>query len=96
MRDIIGLRIGARLQAVEHIDLRRRVRRQRRPDARALAQLRDEKIAAARGVERGRGRLDADSISVGLDDGGASGRRRAARQRAPIVGERGEIDGQDA
>ena len=53
MRGIIGLWIGAYLQPVEHIDPRRRVRRQRRSDARALAQLRDEKIATACGIACG-------------------------------------------
>ena len=95
MLAIVGMRVGARLQAVQHIDARLRPRRQRRAHPRALAQLRDEEMAAARGVQGGGGGLDANSIRVGLDHrGDCAGAPRAAS--AAIVGKRGEIDGEDA
>ena len=92
--DIVGERIGVRLQPVQRIDARVGLRQQR-PQALALADLGDEEDAAAGGVERRRDRLDAKAVAVGLDHRGAIARRGAARQLPPIVGQRRDVDGQD-
>ena len=89
MLDIV-CRIGPALEAVEHID--RGLRRQRPPRRDPLVEMGDEENARARGPQRRRGFGDADPVSVGLDDGGATPRRGAARKVAPIVGERAKVD----
>ena len=89
MLGIVG-RIGPALEAVEHID--RGLRRQRPPRRDPLVEMGDEEDARARGPQRRRGFGDADPVSVGLDDGGATSGRGAARKVAPIVGERAEVD----
>ena len=71
-------RIGPALEAVEHIDLS--LFRQRPPRRDPLIEMGDKEDARARGPERRRGFGDADPVSIGLDDGGASPRRGAARQ----------------
>ncbi len=47
-----------------------------------------KKHPATRLVQRRRGRLDADPVGVGLDDRRAARRRGAAREIAPVGGER--------
>ena len=54
----------------------------------------DEEDARARGPQRRRSFGDAGPVSIGLDDGGATPRRRAARKVAPVVGQRAEVDPQ--
>ena len=94
LRRIVRRRIGLALQAVEHVNSR--FRRQDGAGARAFARVRDEKHAATGGVQRRRGGLDADAVSVGLDHRRAAPGGRAARQLAPIPGERLEVDRQHA
>ena len=43
-----------------------------------------------------RHRLDAETVGVGLDHGGAFGRRGAAAQGLPVSRERAEVDGEGA
>ena len=85
MLDIVR-RLGPALEAVEHIDLR--LRRQRPPRRDPLIEMGDEEDPRPRGPQRGRSFGEADPVSIGLDDGGATPRRGAARELAPIVGER--------
>ena len=89
MLGIVG-RIGPALEAIEHID--RGLRRQRPPRRDPLVEMGDEEDARARGPQRRRGFGDADPVSIGLDDGGATPGRGAARKVAPVVGERAEVD----
>ena len=91
MLDIVR-RIGPALEAVEHID--RGLRRQHAPRRDPFAEMGDEEDARARGPQRRRSFGDADPVSIGLDDGGATPRRRAARKVAPVVGQRGKVDPQ--
>ena len=93
MLDVVG-RIGAGVEAVQHIDLR--LRRQQAAGRNTLAEVGDEEGARAGGPQRRRRPIEADPIGVRLDHRGASAGRRQAGERAPVVGERGEIDGQTA
>ena len=80
-------------EPVEHVDHRFG----REPaDPPRLRQMGNEKSAAARLGERDGDRLDAAAIAVGLDHGGSFRGRDAARDRAPIGFEGGEIDAEDA
>ena len=84
---------GARHQAAQHID--RRVGRGL-ARARGFRQVGDEKGLAAAARQAMGDLIEPAAIAVGLDHGGAFGRGRAPRQRAPIGFQRAEIDGEDA
>ncbi len=89
MLDIVR-RLGPALEAVEHIDPG--LLRQRPPRRDPLAEMGDKEDARARGPKRRRRLGDADPVSIGLDDGGATPGRGAARKIAPVVGQRAEVD----
>ena len=83
-------RIGPTFEAVEHVDLS--LRRENPPRRDPLVQVGDEEDARPRAPQRRRRFGEADPVSIGLDDGGATPRRRAPREFAPIVGKRAEVD----
>src|ERR1700733_94986 len=82
--------VGPALEAVEHVD--RRFRRQRLARREPLIEVGDEEDARARGPQRRRSFGEPDPVSIGLDDGGATPRRRATRQFAPVVSKRAKVD----
>ena len=86
----IILRLGAALEAVEHVDpsLAGQDKAGRKP----FAEMGDEEDARSCGPQRGRGFREAGPISVGLDDRGATPRRRATREFAPVRGQRAKVD----
>ena len=87
-------RIGAGLEAVQDINLR--LIGQQAPRGKTLAEMGDEEGAGARGPQRRRRPVEADSIGVRLHHRRASSGRRAFGEPAPIVGERDEVDRETA
>src|SRR5208337_1777885 len=93
MRGIID-GVGARLQAVEDIDLR--LIGQQAARGKTLAEMGDEEDPRARGPQRRRRLVEPDPVGVRLHHRRASPRRRAVGEAAPIVRECGKIDGEAA
>ena len=83
---------GAGQVAAEHVD---DGLGQKCPQALRLGDGRHEEGPAARAPKRGRCLCHAEAVGVGLDHGGALG-RRGQRAQAPVIGgERVEVDGED-
>ena len=93
MFDIVG-RVGVLFQAVEDID--GRFLRQDASGRETFGELGDKEDAGAGGPERGRGLVETNPVGVGLDDSPAASRGSKAREGAPVVGKRVEIDGHPA
>ena len=80
-------------QAGEDVD--RRAGAERRAQRRALLGERDEEAAGAGAGERGADHGGAEAVGVGLDHGGGLDRGRRERvERAPVGGDRVEVDGE--
>jgi hypothetical protein len=87
-----GVAFGARLNAVQHIDLRPCAERLAQQGT--LGQMRDEKNSAAFGRQR-RGHLrPAEPVAVGLDDTGAADTAQPRLEPPVIFADGAEIDGQ--
>ena len=82
---------GPRRDPVEHID-DRLARHGAGPLA--LARAGDEEGLAAGRQQRAHDRLQPKPVGVGLDDGGALGRRAAFGEPPPIMRQRGKVDGE--
>ena len=93
MLDVFG-RVGAGLETVQHVDFG--LRRQQAARGKPLAEMGDEEGARAGGPQRRRSPVEADPVGVGLDHRGARPGAAKICERAPVVGERAEIDGQAA
>ncbi len=91
MLDGVG-RVRARLEPVQQVNLR--LRRQEAARRNPFAEMGDEESSRAGAPEGRRGPVEADPVGVRLDHRGASAGSGELRKRAPVVGERGEIDGQ--
>ena len=86
------VRLGARQQAVEHVDGGARLHLAR---GAALVDGGDEEGLAALAGERLGDRREPQAVGVGLDDAGAFGAARGLVEARPVGAQRGEVDGEN-